>query len=204
MEFQFAVQIRLYFCHFWSNSNFLKTPITPHVSCHVMVTSWVHNDSIFDASLVAKWLRIWNVCSTICSSKMSVSWLVLVWFWILRNPYGSLWVLPCPRHILVMFKSCHRLPVTHFWCKFFDFFLIFFWFFSIFFDFFRFFEMSVSWLVLVQFWIFLNPYGSLWVLPCPGHVLGTFKSCHRHPATQFWCVFFNFFQKITHFFFFFS
>ena len=50
----FAVQICLYFCHFWSNSDFSKAPITPHVSCHVLVMSWEHNDSIFDASLVAK------------------------------------------------------------------------------------------------------------------------------------------------------
>ena len=99
-----------------------KNPITPHV----LVTSWVHNDSIFDAFLVAKWLHIWNICSAICSSKiffeMSVSWLVLVQFWIFLNPYGSLWVLPCPGHVLGTFKSCHRHPATQFWCVFFNFF----------------------------------------------------------------------------------
>ena len=39
---------------FWSNSDFSKTPITPHVSCHVLVMSWEHNGSIFDAALVGK------------------------------------------------------------------------------------------------------------------------------------------------------
>ena len=96
----FAVQICLYFCHFWSNSDFSKTPITPQVSCHVLVMSWEHNDSIFDASLVAKWLHIWNVCSAICITKMSVSWRVLVRFWLFKNPYESSCVLPCPGHVL--------------------------------------------------------------------------------------------------------
>ena len=91
----FAVQICLYFCHFWSNSDFSKAPITPHVSCHVLVMSWEHNDSIFDASLVAKWLHIWNVCSAICSTKMSVSWWVLVRFWLFKDPY-SLTQRSCP------------------------------------------------------------------------------------------------------------
>ena len=44
-----------------SNSDFSKTPITPHESCHVLVMSREHNGSIFDAALVAKWLHIWNV-----------------------------------------------------------------------------------------------------------------------------------------------
>ena len=111
-------------------------------------------------------------------------------------------------HVLGISWSCSSHVIGYQWLIFDAFFLIFSWFFPdfflIFFDFFRFFEMSVSWLVLVQFRIFLNPYGSLWVLPCPGHVLGTFKSCHRHPATQFCCVFFIFFQKITHLFYFFA
>ena len=98
---------------FLSNSDFSKTPITPHVSCHVLVMSWEHNGSIFDAALVGKWLHIWNVCSAICSTKMSVSWWVLVRFWVFRNPYESSCVLPCPEHVLPcpghvlgMFKSC--------------------------------------------------------------------------------------------------
>ena len=133
----FAVQICLYFCHFWSNSDFSKTPITPQVSCHVLVMSWEHNDSIFDASLVAKWLHIWNVCSAICITKMSVSWRVLVRFWLFKNPYESSCVLPCPGHVLGMswtcpgyvlgmFKSCQRHPATRFCCIFFNFFQFFF------------------------------------------------------------------------------
>ena len=55
------VKIRLYFCHFWSNSDFSKTPITPHVSSHVLVMLREQNGLIFDAALVAKWLHIWNV-----------------------------------------------------------------------------------------------------------------------------------------------
>ena len=85
---------------FLSNSDFSKTPITPHVSCHVLVMSWEHNGSIFDAALVGKWLHIWNVCSAICSTKMSVSWWVLVRFWVFKNPYESSCVLPCPEHVL--------------------------------------------------------------------------------------------------------
>ena len=114
---------------FWSNSDFSKTPITPHVSCHVLVMSWEHNGSIFDAALVGKWLHIWNVCSAICSTKMSVSWWVLVRFWVFKNPYESSCVLPCPEHVLPcpghvlgMFKSCQRHPATHFWCIFSNFF----------------------------------------------------------------------------------
>ena len=79
--------------------------------CPVM--SWEHNGSIFDAALVGKWLHIWNVCSAICSTKMSVSWWVLVRFWVFKNPYESSCVLPCPEHVLPcpghvlgIFKSC--------------------------------------------------------------------------------------------------
>ena len=39
---------------FWSNSDFSKPPITPHVSCHVPAMSLEHNGSIFDAALVGK------------------------------------------------------------------------------------------------------------------------------------------------------
>ena len=116
------------------NSDFSKTPITPHVSCHVLVMSREHNGSIFDAALVGKWLHIWNVCSAICSTKMSVSCWVLVRFWIFKNPYESSCVLPCPRH-----------------------------------------DLDMSW-------------------TCPGHVLGMFNSCQRHPATHFWRIFFQFFK----------
>ena len=83
-----------------SNSDFSKTPITPHESCHVLVMSREHNGSIFDAALVGKWLHIWNVCSAICSTKMSVSCWVLVRFWIFKNPYESSCVLLCPGHVL--------------------------------------------------------------------------------------------------------
>ena len=95
--------------------------------------SWEHNGSIFDAALVGKWLHIWNVCSAICSTKMSVSWWVLVRFWVFKNPYESSCVLPCPEHVLPcpghvlgMFKSCQRHPATRFWCIFFQFFSFFF------------------------------------------------------------------------------
>ena len=111
---------------FWSNSDFSKTPITPHVSCHVLVMSWEHNGSIFDAALVGKWLHIWNVCSAICSTKMSVSWWVLVRFWIFKNPYESSCVLPCPGHVLPcpghvlgMSWACSS-HVRGFWCIFFQ------------------------------------------------------------------------------------
>ena len=83
-----------------------------------------------NTALVRKWLHIWNVCSAICSTKMSVSWWVLVRFWVFKNPYESSCVLPCPGHVLSMFKSCQRHPATHFWCIFFQFFSIFFNFFS--------------------------------------------------------------------------
>jgi hypothetical protein len=43
---------------FSSNSDFSKTPITPHESCYVLVMSREHNGSIFDAALVGKWLHI--------------------------------------------------------------------------------------------------------------------------------------------------
>ena len=123
------------------NSDFSKTPITPHESCHVLVMSREHNGLIFDAALVGKWLHIWNVCSAICSTKMSVSWWVLVRFWVFKNPYESSCVLPCPEHVLPcpghvlgMFKSCQRHLATRFWCIFF----------SIFFNFFQFFQEK-SW-----------------------------------------------------------
>ena len=127
----FAVQI----CHFWSNSDFSKTPITPQVSCHVLVMSWEHNDSIFDASLVAKWLHIWNVCSAICITKMSVSWRVLVRFWLFKNPYESSCVLPCPGHVLDKSWVCPGhvqamsvAPSNSLLMNFFQFFSIFFFF----------------------------------------------------------------------------
>ena len=87
-----------------------------------------HEDSygFLKTALVGKWLHIWNVCSAICSRKMTVSWWVLVRFWVFKNPYESSCVLPCPGHVLGMFKSCQRLPATRFWCIFFQFFSIFF------------------------------------------------------------------------------
>ena len=115
------------------NSDFSKIPIAPHESCHVLVMSREHNGSIFDAALVGKWLHIWNVCSAICSTKMSVSCWVLVRFWIFKNPYESSSVLPCPGHVLGMFNSCQRHPATHFWRIFFQFCSIFF---NFFFNFF--------------------------------------------------------------------
>ena len=145
VELQFSVQIRLYFCQILvSNSDFPKTPITPHVSCHVLVMSREHNGSIFDAALVAKWLLIWNFCSAICSTKMSVSWWVLVQFWIFKNPYESSCVLPCPGHVLDISWACsshvrgtQQLAFDAFFSILFNFFIQFF--FSIFFfNFFQF------------------------------------------------------------------
>ena len=42
----------------------------------------------------------------------------------------------------------------------------------------------------------MSPHVS-WACPAmswtwPGHVLDMFKSCQRHPATRFWCIFFQF------------
>ena len=119
------------------NSDFSKIPIAPHESCHVLVMSREHNGSIFDAALVGKWLHIWNVCSAICSTKMSVSCWVLVRFWIFKNPYESSCVLPCPWHDLDMSWACsihvrgtQQLTFDAFFFNFFHFFSIFFNFFS--------------------------------------------------------------------------
>ena len=123
--------------------------------CPVM--SWEHSGSIFDAALVGKSLHIWNVCSAICSTKMSVSCWVLVRFWIFKNPYESSCVLlcpghvlPCPGHVLGMSWACsshvrgtQQLAFSAFFSIFFNYFQFFFqFFFQIFFSsnfFFKFF-----------------------------------------------------------------
>ena len=137
-------------------------------SCHGNTTA-----QFFDAALAAKWLHIWNVCSAICSTKMSVSWWVLVRFWIFKNPYESSCVLPCPGHVLGMswacpgyalgmFKSCQRHPATHFF-NFFQFF------FSIFFNLF-----AKNQLFYVKF-VTLPPCSELftWILFIIFHILAT-------------------------------
>ena len=58
---QFAVQKCLYLFGFWSDFEFLKTHMSPHVSCHVLGMTWT-----------------------------------------------------CPGHVLGMFNSCQRHPATHF------------------------------------------------------------------------------------------
>ena len=164
--------------------------------CPVM--SWEHSGSIFDAALVGKSLHIWNVCSAICSTKMSVSCWVLVRFWIFKNPYESSCVLlcpghvlPCPGHVLGMFKSCQRHPATRFWCIFFNFFQ----FFSIFFST----LFAKNQLCYVKF-VNPSPCSELftWIPFIIFHILAT-----EAPSNPLLMHFFPYFSIFFHFFFFF-
>ena len=62
----------------------------------------------------------------ICNTKMSVSWWVLVRFWVFKNPYESYCVLgmslACPGHVQVMSEAPSHSLLMHFFPIFFNFF----------------------------------------------------------------------------------
>ena len=168
--------------------------------CPVM--SWEHSGSIFDAALVGKSLHIWNVCSAICSTKMSVSCWVLVRFWIFKNPYESSCVLlcpghvlPCPGHVLGMSWACssHVRGTQQ---------LAFAAFFSIFFNFFQFFSIFFSTLFAKNqlcYVKFVNPSPCselfTWIPFIIFHILAT-----EAPSNPLLMHFFPFFSIFFHFF----